>query len=324
MDQEFFKELHEEGLISDESLFKIEQKQLNPLFSIFWEVRTLIFVGIALLASGLGILVYENIDTIGQEAVLVFIALVCIGSFGWCFKHKKPFSIYKVAPPNVFFDYVVLLGIVSLLTFTGYLQYQYHVFGDHYGMATFVPMLILFYIAYDFDHTGILNIAIVNLALWMGISVTPSDLLLNYTFDSLTIIFTYLALGMILLTAGWLSGKYNFKAHFKFSYQHYGVHISCIALLAGYYNNAADTPFLWMLGLFILSAFIFYDSFRQKNYYFIVTVMLYSYLGLSSLVVRLLYTTDESGFYLGMLYFIFSAGGLIFLLIDINRKLKAV
>jgi len=51
-----------------------------------------------------------------------------------------------------------------LASFIGYLQYQYSAFGTHYGMATLIPMLALFLIAYYFDHLGILSLAIANLA----------------------------------------------------------------------------------------------------------------------------------------------------------------
>jgi hypothetical protein len=326
MDHKLFKELYAEGLISEESFNKIEQRQIKPMFSVHWEVKTLIFIGIVLLTSGLGILVYKNIDTIGHQVILIFLALVCAGCFVYCFKHKKPFSKGRVPSPNTYFDYVLLLGTICFLIFTGYIQYQYNVFGNNYGMATFIPMLALFYIAYDFDHIGILNVAIANLALWMGVSVTPKQLLAARTFDSQTIIFTYIALGLILLTAGWLTGRFKFKDHFKFSYWHYGVHVSFISLLAGYFHNydAGAIAVLWLFAQLILAAFIYYDALKQKSLYFLVITVLYSYVAISSLVVRLMTNIkNDSGFYLVAYYFIFSAVGLIFLLIQLNKKIKS-
>jgi hypothetical protein len=249
VDYALFKQLHAEGTISDSSFEKIEQKHANPLFSVHWEVKTLLYLGILMLTTGLGVMVYKNIDTIGHQAILAFIALICTGCFVYCFKHKKPFSTAKVQAPNSFFDYLLLLGTLSFLIFVGYLQYQYTVFGTNYGMATFIPMLGLFYIAYDFDHMGILNMGITNLGIWMGVSVTPRQLLAYDTFNSQTIIFTYLGFGVILLIAGWLTGRFAFKNHFKFSYQHYGIHACFIALLAGYFFNYENPlSLLWLAG----------------------------------------------------------------------------
>ncbi|MDQ6764326.1 MAG: hypothetical protein M3015_17115 [Bacteroidota bacterium] len=64
------------------------------------------------------------------------------------------------------FDYILLFGCLSLLTFVGYLQFEYNVFGNKWGLATFIPMVVLFMAAYYFDHLGVLILAIVNLAAW--------------------------------------------------------------------------------------------------------------------------------------------------------------
>lgn len=317
-----FENLHADGLISDESFEKIKQK--SDLFSVHWEVKTLLYLGVLLLTSGLGLLIYENIDTIGHKVVLALIALICTGCFAYCFKISLPFSTEKVKSPNTSSDYVLLLGSISFLTFIGYLQYEYKAFGTNYNMATLIPMLVLFFTAYYFDHLGILNMAIANLAVWMGVSVTPKALLLNSDFDSKTIIYTYLVLGAILLTGAYLTQRLNFKKHFKFSYQHYGVHVTFISLLAGYffYYNSVFA-ILWMLVLFAIACLIYLDAFKSHSFYFLLLVVLYGYVAISSLVVRmLLLAQDEGALYLLMLYFIGSAIGLIFLLINLNKKIK--
>src|SRR5882757_8624285 len=123
MDQHLFKKLHAEGLIADDSLRKITALEDSRLFSLHWELKTLLYLGVTLLSGGLGILVYKNIDTIGHTAILIFIALVSAGCFYYCLRNKGPFSWSRVAAPNAFFDYILLLGCLSLLTFIGYLQF---------------------------------------------------------------------------------------------------------------------------------------------------------------------------------------------------------
>ncbi|HEY6900798.1 MAG TPA: DUF2157 domain-containing protein, partial [Puia sp.] len=152
MHTQTFKTLHAEGLLSESSLKRVEAHKTTSLFSLFPELRLLLYLGVILLTGGLGILVYKNIDTIGHQAVLAFIALVTIGSFFYCLRKKPPFSRDQVTSPNAWFDYILLLGCLSLLIFLGYLQYAYNVFGDNYGLATFIPMVILFVAAYYFDH----------------------------------------------------------------------------------------------------------------------------------------------------------------------------
>ena len=320
VDNQFFKQFYLDGIISDESYENIAQKKANPLISIHWEIKALLYVGILLLTTGLGIFVYKNIDTIGHQFILALIALISIGCFAYCFKYKKPFSFYKVESPTTFFDYLLLLGTLSFLIFIGYLQYQYEIFGINYGMATFIPMLVLYCVAYGFDHIGILNMAIVNMGLWLGITITPKALIAQNTFDSATAIYTYLGFGLLLLAFGEVTKIRKLKNHFTFSYQHYGVHVSFIALLAGYffYHNS-PFYFLWLIGVFVLGYIIYLQAFKNKSFYFLVLVILYSYIAFSILVMRVF---DIESIYFITIYFITSALGMVYLLMRLNKKLK--
>lgn len=321
---DLYKNLHAEGVLSDESFSKTLQRQ-PPLFSLHWEIKTILYLGVALLTAGLGALIYENIDSIGHTFVLLLIALISAGCFAYCFKNKLPFSTEKVRAPNSAFDYVLLLASISFLVFAGYLQYQYNVFGSHYGMATFIPMVVLFFIAYYFDHLGILTMAIANLAVWMGVSVTPKQLLLNYDFDSEKIIYTYLLLGVLLILAAYATQRFNVKKHFKFSYEHYGIHVAYISLLSGYFHfYQFPAAFIWILGLGLLSFIIYRDAFKNKSFYFLLLVVLYSYIAVSSLMVRAFIAINNiTALYLILMYFIASGIALILLLISLNKKLKA-
>ncbi|QHS54125.1 DUF2157 domain-containing protein [Mucilaginibacter sp. 14171R-50] len=324
MNNDIYNKLHADAYISDNSFENLGQKHTKKLFSVHWELKILLYLGVMLLTAGLGILVYKNIDTIGHQAVLAFIALVSIGSFAYCFKFKPPFSWGKVKAPNTGFDYILLLGSISMVTFIGYLQYQYNVFGLSYGLATFVPMLLLFFLAYYFDHLGILSMAIAALALWMGVSITPKTLLAYGTFNSSEIISTYVVLGLMLLAAAYITQRFDIKKHFKFSYHHYGVHVTFIALLAGYFDRY-DTALsvLWIVMLLALAVYIYLDAYKERSFYFILLTILYSYFALSCLLVRLLYALMREGsIYLLLMCFIGSAIGLIFLLINVNKSLK--
>jgi hypothetical protein len=321
VDHNLFKKLHAEGTISDESFVKIQERCNNKLFSVHLEIKTLLYVGILMLTTGLGVLVYKNIDTIGHQAILALIAAITIGCFFYCFKHKRPFSTGKVQTPNTFFDYLLLLGTLCLLIFIGYLQYQYKVFGDRYGMATFIPMVVLFYIAYDFDHMGIQNLAITNLGIWLGVTMTPKNLLLHLNFDNETIIYTYLGFGLLLLLFAWLTVKFKFKKHFQFSYQHFGVHVSFISLLSAYfffYQNILSL--LWLGAVFVLGFIIYKDAFKHRSFYFLLLTILYSYVALSSLVLRGAMAIEDIS--LPIMYFIASSILLVVLLIHLNQKLK--
>ena len=319
-----FKKLHAEGLVSDSAVQKAEAFELKPLLSLYWELRLLLYLGILLLTGGLGILVYKNIDSIGHQAVLAFIALITAGSFYYCLRKKAPFSWEKIRPPDPFFDYILLPGCLSLLIFLGYLQHEYDTFGDHYGLATFIPMMILFISAYYFDHLGVLSLAITNLAAWAGITITPLSILEAGNFADDHLIYTGIILAVILLLIARLTQQRRLKPHFETTYANFGIHLFFIATLAGIFTHD-ETYGLWFMGLAAFALYGYIQAMARRSFYFILVIVLYFYIALSTVIVRLLSTMsgNSNPIFPGLLYFILSAVGTAVLLVRLNRQLKS-
>ena len=322
MDTNLLNQLHAEGIISDSSFTRAKLANEKRLFPVHWEIKTILYLGILLLTSGLGILVYKNIDTIGHQAILLFIASLCVGSFVYCIKNKIPFAKSRVVSPNAVFDYVLLLGCSMFIVFIAYLQYQYNVFGNRYGLATFFPMVVLFLSAYYFDHLGILSMAITNLAAWLGLTVTPLRILEANDFNSSRIIFTGLFLGALLIFLGWITRKRNIKRHFEFTYSNFGLHIILISCLAAMFQFMY-LP--WFLLLGVVVTFFYFKALKEKSFYFLLMIALYSYIAVSYVFINFLELIggDMGVIYLGFIYFIVSAIGLVFFLINMNKKIKA-
>jgi len=325
MDIHTFKQLHREGLLSDDSLQKVEAAEKSRLFSLHWELKTLLYLGVTLISTGLGILIYKNIDTIGHQVILAAIALITIGCFYYCRRFALPFSWRKVPAPNAFFDYILLLGCLTMITFIVYLQYAYGVFGNRYGLATFIPMVILFVGAYSFDHLGVLSLAISNLAAWMGIAITPLRILQDSNFEDRSLLYIGLLLGVILLLAAMISEKRDLKKHFAFTYKNFGTHILFISGLAILFISQRSL-ILWFILLLLIAGYIYRQAIKNNSFYFFLLATLYTYFAISYVIVTFL---DKAGgfdmgiIYIELFYFILSALGLIRLLISVNRKMKA-
>ena len=317
----FAKLLHEE-LINEQEFNNIVLLRDKPV-SVHWDLRTLLYLGIVLLTTAVGILVYKNIDNIGHGAMLIIIAAVCATCFVYCIKNSKGYSNKKIESPNIWFDYVLLLGCLLLLTFTGYIQYEYNVFGNRWGLALFIPMVFLFIAAYYFDHLGVLSLAITNLAAWAGISVTPLKILKENDFNNIHIIYAGLLTGAILVAVSLLSKHKNIKAHFAFTYKNFGTHILFISLLAlmFYFESIY---LVYFIVLAAVSFLFFKNAVKDNSFYFLVITLLYAYIGLSYVVIELLLMTefDMGPIYLGIIYFIVSGIGLIRLFIHYNKIFK--
>lgn len=325
MQSSFFNDLHTQGQLSEGSYEKINNAAAGKLFSLHWELKIILYLGILLLTGGLGILIYKNIDTLGHQVILIIIAAISAGSFFYCFKHTSTFSTAKVATANSFFNYILLLGSLTFITFIGYLQFQYNVFGNRYGLATFIPMLVLFFSAYYFDHLGVLTMAITALATWAGIAVTPLNILRSNDFDSTTIIITAFLLGITLITLGYFSAIKNVKKHFEFTYQNFGTHLLFISTLAAIFHF--DNLYLLVFLLLVIISYLYYlKAKKEKSFYYLVIASLYFYVGVSYTLLKLLFAgTDSMGaIYLSFIYFILSAIFLIIFLIKMNKKIKSL
>lgn len=315
--------LFKNGHITEEQYKSIASFEDNRLFSIHWELRTILYLGILLLSSGIGILVYLNIDTIGHQAILAAVGLACFACLYYIHKHQLPYTHQPVSHTSPFFDYVVLLGCLLFAVFIGYFQYQYSLFGDHYGILVFIPTILSFYLAYRFDHKGVLSIAITGLASTFGLSVTPRQLIDGNNFSELSVVFTALGLGIILAAWAWYSDKQNIKQHFSFTYNNFALTILCIATLAALFEQ--DLKLISLLALAGICVYFIRYALIQQSYLFLLLSVLYGYIGFTFIIFYLLSKVDninEGIFMLGMMYVIASAVAVIFLFLNIKKIVK--
>ena len=316
-----------ETSISEEENQKIGVYYESKLFSIHWELKIILYLGVMLLSSGLGILIYMNIDSIGHTAIVSAIGLAAAACFFYAHKNKKPFTWLEVVNDHPFSDYILLLGCLLFLSFEGYLQFQYVIFGEQYGLAAFIPAMLFLFIGYYYDHKGILSMAITGIGSWLGLTITPLNML-DQDLASTSIILTGMALGTLFTSASYLSIKKNWKKHFSFTYYNFGMQLLFISTLAGMFALESI-----QLIFFPILAGICYLAYRyakkEKSFYFLLLAAVYGYVGLTYLFYLILdFLNAFSGadigiFYLCLLYFMGSCGGIILFFINYKKILKS-
>lgn len=318
-----FKKLLQQALITDQELQNVQQQSEAPV-NVHGEALTFLYAGIVLLTSGLGVLVYKNIDSIGHLAVIAFIGICCMGCFAWAIKKGKGYAPGKVQAPGVLYDYVVLLGCLLLLIWVGYLQFAYQVFGQRWGMASFIPMVLLFGAAYYFDHLGVLGMAVANLATWAGITVAPLNVLSDNDFTNTHLIYTALVLGGVLTSLAFAVRRGTIKQHFYPVYLNFGVHILFVGLLCALFE-LEDMYLLFFIATCAAGYLLYLYARKAQSYYYLVITLLYSYTALTYAFIRLLLVTlhaDIGGIYLSLIYLILSGIGLVKLLLHYNKLFK--
>jgi len=143
-------------------------------------------------------------------------------------------------------------------------------------------------------------------------------------FEDSRIIFTAIGVGILLLAVSWFTQQKKIKPHFELTYANFGTHILYISLLAAMFHF--ENMYLpWALTIGVFAWYCYTTALRDRSFYFILITVLYSYIALSYVVIRILFIGgDNMGLvYLGLMYFIASAIGMVLFLIRTNKKLHS-
>lgn len=314
--QQILEQLSQKGITSEQETTQLVDFEQHNLFSVHWELRTILYFGVTMLSSGLGILIYKNIDSIGHGVLIALIGLLSAACFYYAWKHRKPFSPQLVESDSPFADYALLLACLTFLTMEGYWQYQYNIFGERYGLVTFIPAVLFLCCAYYFDHRGVLSMGLTAFASWVGLTVTPLGVFQN-NFSDTYIVMTAVLVGSIFVLVGWLSERYDFKKHFSFTYILLGGNLALIASLVGLIGNEM---LLYFVPLALLCVTMVWYARRTQSFFFLLMGVVYGYIGITYLLIRMLDGIDQI-FWLGQFYFAFTAVMVIYFFLSYKKIL---
>jgi hypothetical protein len=314
--------LFEKNLISEEEFSQIKAYRKLGIFSLHNELRGLLYLSVTLFTSGIGILIYQNIDTIGHQVLLGLLFLTIFVCFYFCFKNAPKFDKQQTEFTNSLYDYLLLLATILTCTFIGYLQFQYQTFGNQYGLATLIPTLISFACAYYFDNKSILSIAITGLAAYIGLTVNPQALLETETFNTNSLGFSAILLGIAMIVWSIYCDKIDLKKHFGLVFQTFALHLISIACLAN-----MTTEIYWFVYALILAAssYYFYKiSHQLQAISLYIFTLLYGYFGLNIVFFHVFEAVNldqffSAFFFIVPVYFVLSIVGFIKLLKNFKK-----
>ncbi|OIN57244.1 DUF2157 domain-containing protein [Arsenicibacter rosenii] len=306
--------LSQQGLLAGDQQKIIRDVEDKKPFSVHWELRAVLYAGVVLLSSGLGLLIYENYDRIGHGFLLGAIATLCLGCFGFAAYYRAPWSPAQTRSRSPFGDYALLLGCLLFLSLEGYAQYEYTIFGTRYGLVTFIPAMLFLALAYLFDHRGVLSMALTALISWVGLTVRPLDFFFKTNFFDQGITLSAIGLSLLLIAAALLLERRQLKAHFTFTYLLMAGNLLLVALVAGMFNFET-WRFAFIAALF--GSCVAFDRYarNQRSFLFLLMSAVYGYIGLTYLVFHF----GKPGNYLATFYFLTSGIGLVIYLL-FNRR----
>jgi hypothetical protein len=256
----------------------------RQLVSVRLEIRVLLYAGVLLLASGVGLLVAEHHREIGPWAVAAGIGLAVAASFFWVIRKAPPFSWGEVPSSQVAFDYILLLGLLLFASELAYVEVQFTVLGPKWAYHLLVVGVVYLLAAYRWDSRTVLGLALTTLAAWRGISISLISGSLGPG-DASALRFNALLLGGLYVAAAALSVRLTRKPHFEEVLANTSLLLLLGALVSGALDDESRWA-AWLAALLVVAGVVMWLSFRRGHSLYFVQGVVAAYVGLLRLLFQ--------------------------------------
>jgi hypothetical protein len=311
--QEALNDLEKSEILSREQAALLRRIYGRELFSVHWELRLLLYGGILILTTGLGLLVAKHFSSIGHLTLLAVISMGCAACFAYCLRHGGGFSPDSLAMPDAAYDYVLLLGCLLLGTLQGYLELRYQLLAQYWNWWLLASALIYLLCAHYFDNRLVLSLALSTLGAWLGVKTSQ----LGTGFRDGALRDNALFFGALVVAAGAIQTRLGWKRHFLPVHLHLGVNVLLAALVAGVGSQAAGPAYL--AGLLLAGSGSAFYALRERSFAFLLYAVLYGYVGITIFVLDHGHWSSEGI----ILYFLVSAATLLTVLVALHRRFRS-
>ena len=311
--QEALNDLEGAGILGRKQAALLRRIYGRELFSVYWELRLLLYAGILILTTGLGLLIAKHFAAIGHLALLAAIALGCAGCFAYCLRRGGGFSAARVPAPDAGYDYVLFLGCLLLGTFQGYLELRYQVLAQHWNWWLLASGLFYLLCAHYFDNRLVLSLALSTLGAWLGVKTS----LLGGEVWDVVLRANGLFFGATLIAAGAAQTQLGWKRHFLPVHLHLGVNLLLAALVSGV--DSRGSGLFYLTGLLLVGAGSALYAQRARSFAFLLYAVLYGYLGVTIFVLERGHWSAEGVIF----YFLATAATLVAALVAFHRNFRS-
>jgi hypothetical protein len=252
--------LRVEGVLSAPQAALFARVARRELVSVRIELRLLLYLGVVLLTSGVGLLVAEHHDAIGPVAIAATLALAGAACIAWIARRAPAFSWGEVEPPSVAFDYVLLLGCLLLAADLAFVEAQFTVLGPRWPYHLLVVGALELLAAYRWDSRVVLGLSLTTLAAWRGVSVSLHALGARAS-DDLRV--NAIVIGLVYVVLAALSVRLDRKAHFEPVFANLGLVLVLGALVSGVLDNRSWAA--WLVALLVVAGVVVAGAFPLRR-----------------------------------------------------------
>jgi hypothetical protein len=225
-----------------------------------------------LLATAAGILLKNNLERIGPVALAVLIAVAAAGCYTWAWTRRDRASLID--------DYVLLLGALLVSADLGFIETQFHWFGENWARHFLLLALIHGIGAYRFRSRMLLSLSISALAAWMGVERRQWDIFGSST--TATSVRAFACAGVVLLWTV-LDRRFRRERTFDRVFEHFAANL----LLWGAFSLLFDSK-TRSIGTFLtvaIAAGVIAWGFVRRSEAFVLYAFVYAVIAIDVFVV---------------------------------------
>jgi hypothetical protein len=299
----------------DEALTAARSQALRleqlDIFSVRRELLVALYVAVATLIGGVGLLIKANLDRIGPVALLTGIFLASALCYAIALRASAARRERSLGE-----EYVLLLGALLFSTAVGYTEVQFHVFGASWSRHLLLLFVWHLGAAYYFRSWLVLSVALTAFAVWIGVEVRFGTVV-----DPLYPRFGAGPRSLLCALVFYLGSRYHLTEHagpasgFRDAYLQFAANFGFWGALA--LGGDASTRWIGALILLGLAAIVGRFGLRERRQSFLLYAVGYSTIGLvwlEALLVRDLLRASALG--------LFTVVGAVVVLLNLRARLK--
>jgi hypothetical protein len=284
--ENIYEELFERKLISDPQHRFLEAIRTNQVVSVYAELRLILFLGILLFTGGVGYFAWQNMGEMGHLTSMFLLAAAIGVGFYFIGKFAKPYSNAQVSVSLVYFDYLLILVSLLIISLFTYVQVYFDLVELLINWTSFISAILLLFMAYRYDHKALLSMGITALAAAVGITISPVDWTKGDWLITSDLYLSSLLLGALLLVVEHILYQREIKKHFRFTFQNFGLLLFYLGGLASIF----DSHHQWMYAALVLAVAgsLTYYTWKKKEFLFFLYSNLAAYVAFTYLFFRMI------------------------------------
>jgi hypothetical protein len=261
----------------------IERREIVSLRA---ELRALLWIGVALISGGVGVLLAKNIERIGHLTLIVAIFVAAAGCYFFAWRSIRRDGPAQPVPtgetaggPDVAGEYLLLLGALLLSADLAYAEAQFGILGDGWRWHLLILAAIHGATAYAFGSRKVLSLAIVALAGLFGVdrsgqmfSAGPGDAAARLAMAAAAV-----ALWRVVHER--ISGRRNFD----FALEQAAFHLAMLSSLVAIFDDSLR--WIGLAAALVLAALGALHAWRTREESFVVFAILYAVIAIHVAVI---------------------------------------